>query len=215
MSGISRQNGKHDEFTKEVKDKVTILGAVFSRDKGQETFENLQKATKTLKKLQNSTGKFVSLVGKILQHGMAWLIDIKNYHFRPFIAQIEKYLCEFKRKEILEKVSKRREEGRLGLINVKERIQAIQALEFLKAYMQKPETDNLLFEVGWRQKALYGRVCLFCLCILHQSCLTITAGTANCPVLGVLDSSLHLLWRELGSLTCLRVTFSRTRNLHL
>ena len=24
--------------------------------------------------------------------------------------------------------------------------------------MQKPETDNLLFEVGWKQKALYGRM---------------------------------------------------------
>ena len=24
--------------------------------------------------------------------------------------------------------------------------------------MQKPETDNLLFEVGWNQKALYGRM---------------------------------------------------------
>ena len=31
----------------------------------------------------------------------------------------------------------------------------------------------------------YSHVLLFffCLCILHQSCLTITAGTANCPVL--------------------------------
>ena len=59
-------------------------------------------------------------------------------------------------------------------------------------------------------------LCLFvCLCILHQSCLTITAGTANCPILGGLGSSLHLLWRELGSLTCLRVTLLRTRNLHL
>ena len=37
---------EHDEFTKKVKDKVTILGAVFCRDKGQETFGNLQKATK-------------------------------------------------------------------------------------------------------------------------------------------------------------------------
>ena len=65
---------EHDEFTKKVKDKVTILGAIFCRDKGQETFENLQKATKTLEKLQNSTGKFVSLAGKILrlcvQHSM-------------------------------------------------------------------------------------------------------------------------------------------------
>ena len=55
-------------------------------------------------------------------------------------------------------VFKRREEGGLGLINVKERIQAIQALEFLKTDMQKPETDNLLFEVGSKQKALYGRM---------------------------------------------------------
>ena len=94
---------------------------------------------------------------------MAWLIDIKNYHFRQFIAQIEKYLCEFKRKEILEKVSKRREEGGLGLINIKERIQAIQALEFLKAYMQKPETDNLLFEVGWSRK-LCMEECLVVAC---------------------------------------------------
>ena len=43
-------------------------------------------------------------------------------------------------------------------------------------------------------------------CVLHPSCLTITAGTANYPILGGLDSSLHLLRRELGSLTCLRMT---------
>ena len=49
-----------------------------------------------------------------------------------------------------------------------------------------------------------------CLCILHQSCLTITAGTANCPILGGLGSSLHLVRRELGSLTCLRMTPQNT-----
>ena len=80
------------------------------------------------------------------------------YHFRQFIVRIEKYLCEFKGKEILEKVPKRREEGGLGLIKVTERIQDIQAHEFLKADLQKPETDVLLFEVGWKQKALYGKM---------------------------------------------------------
>ena len=75
---------EHDEFTKKVKDKVTILGAVFCRDKGQETCENLQKATKTLEKLQNSTGKFISLAGKILrlntcvQHGMEQCLDDRH-----------------------------------------------------------------------------------------------------------------------------------------
>ena len=70
--------------------------------------------------------------------------------------------------------------------------------------------DLLLYAGSWTR--LYLFVCLF---ILHQSCLTIIAGTANCPILGGLGSSLHLLWRELGSLACLRVTLPRTRNLHL
>ena len=50
--------------------------------------------------------------------------------------------------------------------------------------------------------------CLFvvCVCILHQSCLSISAGTANCPISGELGSSLHLIRRELRSLTCLRMT---------
>ena len=57
---------EHDKFTKKVKDKVTILGAVFCRDKHLETFENLQKAYNALKKAKNnySYGNFVSLVGK-------------------------------------------------------------------------------------------------------------------------------------------------------
>ena len=54
---------EHDDFTKKVKNKVTILGAVFCSDKSQETFENLQKATKALEKLQNGNDKFLSLVG--------------------------------------------------------------------------------------------------------------------------------------------------------
>ena len=41
---------EHDEFTKEVKNKVTILGAVFCRDKSLETLENLQKAYNPPKK---------------------------------------------------------------------------------------------------------------------------------------------------------------------
>ena len=49
-------------------------------------------------------------------------------------------------------------------------------------------------------------VCLFVFvyCISHV--WLITAGAANCPRLGGLGSSLHLLRRKLGSLTCLRMT---------
>ena len=45
---------EHGEFTKKVKDKITILGAVFCRDKHLETFENLRKVYNALKKAQNN-----------------------------------------------------------------------------------------------------------------------------------------------------------------
>ena len=57
----------------------------------------------------------------------------------------------------------------------------------------------VLFVLHFNEVLITVRCLFVCLCILHQSCLTITAGTANCPILGELDSSLDLLWRELGS----------------
>ena len=122
---------EHDEFTKKVKDKVTILGAVFCRDKHLETFENLQNAYNALKKAKNnySYGNFVSLVGKILRLNMyvfstvwnnAWLIDIKDKYFKHFLKEVEKYLCKYKGQEIVEKISKTKDEGGLGLINLTE-----------------------------------------------------------------------------------------------
>ena len=105
---------EHDDFTKKVKNKVTVLGAVFCSDKSQETFESLQKATKALEKLQNGHGKFLILAGKILAlntyvfstvWNKAWLIDIKNSHFKKFICNIERYLCLYKGNKIMEKVS--------------------------------------------------------------------------------------------------------------
>ena len=59
--------------------------------------------------------------------------------------------------EIMEKVSTSRDRGGLGLINIKERIQAIQALEYLQANQQLPETDNVLSEVGCIKKHYTGR----------------------------------------------------------
>ena len=47
------------------------------------------------------------------------------------------------------------------------------------------------------------------------SSATNCAGATKCAVTGGHRSSLHLLWRKLGSLTCLRVTLPRTQNLHL
>ena len=158
---------EHDDFTEKVKDKVTILGAVFCRDKHLETFENLQKAYNALKKAKNnySYGNFVSLVGKILRLNTyvfstvwnnAWLIDIKDKHFKEFLKEVEKYLCIYKGQEIVEKVSKTKDEGGLGLINLTERLQAIKILELLNAASQRPESDNIIYEIGIKQMAIYG-----------------------------------------------------------
>ena len=46
----------------------------------------------------------------------AWLIDIKDKYFKQFFKEVEKYLCKYKGQEILEKNSKTKEEGGLGLI---------------------------------------------------------------------------------------------------
>ena len=73
-------------------------------------------------------------------------------------GKIERYLCLYKGNEIMEKFSTSSYRGGLGLINVKERIQAIQALEYLQANQQHPETDNVSFEVRLHQKTLYRTV---------------------------------------------------------
>ena len=51
------------------------------------------------------------------------LIDIKDKYFKQFLKEVEKYLCKYNGQDILEKISKTKEEGVLGLINLTERIQ--------------------------------------------------------------------------------------------
>ena len=56
----------------------------------------------------------------------------------------------------MEKISKHKTEGGMGLIHVTERIRSMQLLEYLKANTQMPEPENLVFEVGTMHKRLYG-----------------------------------------------------------
>ena len=63
---------------------------------------------------------------------------------------------KYKGQEIIEKISKTKEEGGLGLINLTERIQAIKLLEFLNAASQRHESDNIIYEIGIKQMAIYG-----------------------------------------------------------
>ena len=51
------------------------------------------------------------------------------------------------------KISKRRGEGGLDLVNIRK---GFKSYELIKAYLQKPETNNV-FEVGLKQRVLYGK----------------------------------------------------------
>ena len=86
----------------------------------------------------------------------AWLIDIKDKYFKQFLKEVEKYLCKYKGQEIVEEISKTKDEGELGLINLTERLQAIKILELLNAANQRPESDNISYEIGIKQMAIYG-----------------------------------------------------------
>ena len=49
---------------------------------------------------------------------------------------------------MLDQIAKRKEEGGFSLINLKERIEAIQTKELIQAEDQLPETDDLIYELG-------------------------------------------------------------------
>ena len=82
-------------------------------------------------------------------------IKIKKKKKKKEKEQIQ-YLCQYKGQEIVEKVSNTKDEGGLGLINLTERLQAIKILELLNAASQKPESDNIIYEIGIKQMAIYG-----------------------------------------------------------
>ena len=65
--------------------------AISCQNKGDETKENLAKATKTLEKITQGYSNFVTLTGKLLWLNTfvfstiwnnAWLINIKNEHYK-------------------------------------------------------------------------------------------------------------------------------------
>ena len=162
------QSNENDNFKEKIKEKVNIMGAVFCTNKDEETKENLAKPLKTLKELYNKPeSKTTSILGKIIKihtyvYSQIWhaalLIETQTSDFHTFLSHIAKYLQIIKGKEILEKISKRKKEGGLGLINLKERIEAIKLKEILQAENQIPESDNIIYNLGTKQKTIYGKL---------------------------------------------------------
>ena len=83
--------------------------------KANKVKENLKKANKTLDTMAQGYSKYASLAGKILHlntfvlstiWNSAWIIDIKDEHYKKFIQKIKNYLHWYKGKDIMEHVSK-------------------------------------------------------------------------------------------------------------
>ncbi len=154
------------ELKEKLKSEVTILGSKFCTDKSNETKANIEKAMKKLMKWNETFNDYTSLVGKILNintyiyttiFNSAWLLDTKSNAFNNLITEISKYLQKIKSMETYELVAKRIEEGGLNLINIKERIETLKAIEILEAAEKTPETDNIIFETSIHQTKLYTK----------------------------------------------------------
>ena len=124
--------------------------------------ENLKNANKTLEKLIEKT-KYDSLIDKIIKVNTfvyskiwhaSWLIDTGNTDFGLFERKVASYLQRIKSTDLYDQVSKQRPEGGLNLINIKERIIAIKTKLILEAIDQKPETDNVIYQLGTCKKKI-------------------------------------------------------------
>ena len=81
-------------------------------------------------------------------------MDTKSKDFRAFVNKLSTYIQRVKNKEIYDKISKPIEKGGLGLINIEERIQAIKIKELLQAEENRPETDDLIYDIGVKQNII-------------------------------------------------------------
>jgi hypothetical protein len=162
-----RPNHEPPEIKDKIKTEVTILGTILSEQKENETKLNLQKAITTLKKWNEKYNDHISLVGKILNintyiystiYNSAWVLDTEDLAFRQLIYEASLYLQKVKHQDTYDKVAKRIEEGGLGLINIKERVETIKAIEILQAIDKMPETDNIIYETSINQIKLYQKI---------------------------------------------------------
>ena len=163
---IGRRN-KHetDEFKKLVMNKVKILGNWFCSEKSKETYENLKKANLTIDRFKEKT-KHLSLIGKIININTyvysqiwhaAWLIDTNCKEFNSFERKIASYFQLTKAMDVYDHVSRKKLEGGLNLINVKERIIAIKTKLIIEAIEQKPETDNIIYQLSTFAEKIYDK----------------------------------------------------------
>ena len=162
---IGRRNKHETDFQKLVTNKIKILGNWFCSEKSKETYENLKKANLTIDSFKEKT-KHLSLIGKIININTyvysqiwhaAWLIDTNCKEFNSFERKIASYFQLTKAMDVYEHVSKKKLEGGLNLINVKERIIAIKTKLIIEAIEQKSETDNIIYQLSTYAEKIYDK----------------------------------------------------------
>ena len=163
----SRSHTEPKSFQNKTCKQIKILGCLFCLNKKQETKLNLIKSHDVIDRLILNKHTNNSLMGKILNLNTyvlqtiwhkAWLINTKSADFQRFLRKLQSYLFEGNnKKEVYNKITKQISEGGLNLINVGERIESIKAKQILDSEYQLPETDNIIYNIGIKQKKIYGK----------------------------------------------------------
>ncbi len=161
-----KQKDENKEFQDKIKTQVKILGAIFHEDKEKETELNLTKPNKIIEQLKNNKGDYISIMGKIIKlqtyvystiYNNAWLINTNSKEFELFLKNVGEYLQRIKNREVLEKVQRKFNKGGLNLINIKERIETLKIKQILDSENQLPESDNIIYELGHKQKTIFNK----------------------------------------------------------
>ena len=152
------------EFNDKLKDSIKILGTYFHPDENEEQRMNLEKAI--LKTIRYQTqDNYSSLMGRILKINTyiystlwhkAFIINETHKEFNRLIHEIGIYLNPIIGSSTYQQVIKEKENGGLGLINLKERIKAIKTYLIINSFNNLPEADDLMYYFGTRVQKVYG-----------------------------------------------------------
>ena len=127
---------------------------------------NLMKASDTLDKIKSNTQHYLSIIGKIIKintyiyttlYNNAWIINTKSKAFKTFVKKISIYLQRIKNEDVYRHVARGKEFGGLGLVDIEERLNTIKTRELLEIEDECCENDDLLYEIGLKQKIITGK----------------------------------------------------------
>ena len=155
-----------EEVKNLLKQKVKILGAWFYEDKTKCSEGNLKDLTEKVKSIiEKENERNLTIIGKVLMVNSkmwsliwprAWLIDTKDVELKKLLKNVKYYIQRAKCNLVYEQITKSKDEGGLGLINLTERIEAIKCKQLQNIDQDNAENDTIQYLLGHRMKTLFN-----------------------------------------------------------